>query len=166
MAFLIKPLLFSLSFTDTHILAHTPSSVTSRSACVDVHLDACLLVKGVWGTAGMRQSSGTYQYSKKVFLNRGGWKKRQVNQAIRNGTTDRTRNILSGFIWPPPAADSQVTAFLHLLLIPPQMFAVMAAKLFSRLPLCPGFHFALLFFSLEPQDQVKPQGKPSHTVNH
>lgn len=75
LAFLIKPLPLSLSFTDTHTFIFDKS-------CADVHLDASLPAKGVWGTAGSLQASGTYQYSKEVFLNRTGWEKKESKSNV------------------------------------------------------------------------------------
>lgn len=43
MAFLIKPLRLSLSFTDAHTHLHL-----FDNSCADVHLDASLPAKGVW----------------------------------------------------------------------------------------------------------------------
>lgn len=74
MAFLFKPL-FPYPL-------HTHTFIFDKS-CADVHLDASLPAKGVWGMAGSLQASGTYQYSKEAFLNRTGeGKKRKAKSNV------------------------------------------------------------------------------------
>lgn len=54
---------------------HTPPlfTVSSRSACADVHLQARLSAEKVSGTAGTLQAFVTYQYSKELSKQREGW---------------------------------------------------------------------------------------------